>query len=238
MGGFETIIGRIKQRLNLGADAAPADGTGARPPDAPSRVLDAGESRAQFIAALSGAGGHPIEASDEADAAGKIGALLRSIGARSAALGEGITIDSKMMAARLAGAGFEITTVDAQGGPPVAAFKQRLAENDAGIVEADYAIAATGTLAMIGAPTRPRSLSLIPPNNIVLLSAARILPNLAAVLSAVGAETIAAQPMVLITGPSRTADIEKRIVIGVHGPKELYVVIVRDDGTTPGTVAG
>ncbi len=142
------------------------------------------------------------------------------------------------MAARLAGAGCEITTVDAQGGPPVAAFKKRLAENDAGIVEADYAIAATGTLAMIGAPTRPRSLSLIPANNIVLLSAARILPNLAAVLNAVGTETIAARPMVLITGPSRTADIEKRIVIGVHGPKELYVVIVGNGGTTPETVAG
>ncbi len=139
------------------------------------------------------------------------------------------------MAVRLSGAGCEIATVRVKGGPPVAAFKKRLAENDAGIVEADYAIAATGTLAMIGAPTRPRSLSLIPPNNIVLLSAARILPNLAAVLDAVGRETIAAQPMVLITGPSRTADIEKRIVIGVHGPKELYVVIVGDGGTMPGT---
>jgi len=186
---------------------------------------------------LSAAGGHPIEAADEASAAEKIAALLRSIGARSAAIGEGITTDSAPIATRLAEGGCEIMTIRGQDGPAVAALKQRLSKIDAGIVEADYAIASTGTLAVIGAPARPRSLSLIPPTNIVLISAARIVPNLAALLAAVGPETIASHPMVLVTGPSRTADIEKRIVIGVHGPKELYVVIVGGRGRTPETAA-
>ena len=237
MGNFETVVGRIRQGLNSGATAQPHDSASAPQPAALSRAPDSADLQTRFVAALSAAGGHPIEAADEASAAEKIAALLRSIGARSAAIGGGITTDSAPIATRLAEGGCEIMTIRGKDGPAVAALKQRLSKIDAGIVEADYAIAATGTLAVIGAPARPRSLSLIPPTNIVLLSAARILPNLAALLAAVGPETIASHPMVLVTGPSRTADIEKRIVIGVHGPKELYVVIVGGSGTTPETAA-
>ena len=232
MGRFETVIGRIRQGLNPGADAQPTNHADAATPSIPSTLAvtppSREELRTRFVAALKAAGAQAIEVADEAGAAGQIADLLRSCNLRSAVIGEGITTDSASVAARLSSDGYEVTRIGPPDGQAATGFKQRLSTIDVGIVEADYAIASTGTLALVATPERPRSVSLIPPINIVLLRTARILPDLAAVLRAVGPETIASRPMVLVTGPSRTADIEKRIVIGVHGPKELYVVIIGD----------
>jgi len=232
--GFDTVVGRIRRAMNSGATQEPtnSDDAHARSPVQPE--LAAGELRAQFAAALTAVGGHPIEAPDEAGAIEQIAALLHSCGLRSAALGAGITTDSASAAARLSREGFDVTDVPSYDGQQTG-LKEALSSIDAGIVEADYGIGPTGTLVMIAHPARPRSLSLLPPINIVLLRTGRILPNLAAALRAVGPQTIAAHPMVMVTGPSRTADIEKRIVIGVHGPKELYVIIIPDGPAAPGS---
>jgi L-lactate dehydrogenase complex protein LldG len=94
------------------------------------------------------------------------------------------------------------------------------------VVEADYAIAATGTLVVVATPRRPGSLTLLPPANVILVDAARVLPDIAAVLNALGPAMIQEHRVAFITGPSRTADIEKMIVLGVHGPKDLYAAVV------------
>ena len=106
-------------------------------------------------------------------------------------------------------------------------LRAKLARCDFAVVEADYAIAATGTLAMIATPERPGSLTLLPPVNVILVSAERILPDLAAALEAIGPAAIASHRLALVTGPSRTADIEKRIVLGVHGPGRVHIILVR-----------
>jgi len=107
-----------------------------------------------------------------------------------------------------------------------AQVRARIARADLGIVEADFAIAASGTLAAIANATRPRLVSLLPPVSIVVLHIDRIVPDLATLMRTIGPERVSENPMVLITGPSRTADIEKRIVLGIHGPKDLYVVLI------------
>lgn len=234
MGHFETVISRIRQGLKLGADTEPANHAEEPPSAEVPATLNPDELRAKFVAALKGVGAQAIEVADEAAAAEQTAGLLRTLDLRSAALAEGITTDSASVMARLAADGFEVLRIASPDGQAPSDLKQRLSAIDVGIVEADYAIASTGALAMVAAPQRPRSVSLLPPVNIVLLQAGRILPDLAAVLRAVGPQTIASRPMVLVTGPSRTADIEKRIVIGVHGPKELYVVIIGDAASTAG----
>ena len=228
MSNFDSVISRIRQALTSGPTEQPAAAAGAPAQAGVARGSNPDELRARFIAALIAVGGNAIEAASHGDAIQKIEELLFTRGLHSAAIGEGITTDSGPAAARLTQCGFQVVRIGPQDGSQ-AGLKQILSRVDAGIVEADYAIASTGTVVMIGNPARPRSLSLLPPLNIVLLQSSRILPDLAAVLRIVGPQTITEHPMVLVTGPSRTADIEKRIVIGVHGPKELHVVVIPDD---------
>ncbi len=96
-----------------------------------------------------------------------------------------------------------------------------------GIAEADYGVASTGTLAVAADATRPGALTLLPPLSVLILRTDRIVPNLAALFERMGPAAIAEKRLTLITGPSRTADIEKRIVMGVHGPRELCVILIR-----------
>ena len=105
-------------------------------------------------------------------------------------------------------------------------MRARVADAELGIAEADYAIASTGTLAVVSNANRPSSLTLLPPASLVIVQIDRVMANLAAVLAALGPDGVAANRLTLITGPSRTADIEKRIVLGVHGPKSLHVIVV------------
>lgn len=95
-----------------------------------------------------------------------------------------------------------------------------------GITSADYALADTGTLVMIASPEEARLVSLLPPVHIAVVPRARILTGLDELLSILPRPANLTSSMVLITGPSRTADIEQILVRGVHGPGEIHVIVV------------
>jgi L-lactate dehydrogenase complex protein LldG len=95
-----------------------------------------------------------------------------------------------------------------------------------GITSADYCLADTGTLVMISSREEARLISLLPPIHIAVLSRDRMLSGLDELLSVVPLPADQSSSMVLITGPSRTADIEQILVRGVHGPGEIHVVVV------------
>jgi L-lactate dehydrogenase complex protein LldG len=97
---------------------------------------------------------------------------------------------------------------------------------DFGITSADYALADTGSLVMFSSHEEARMISLAAPAHIALLPRERILTGLDELLSAVPLPAARSSSMVLITGASRTADIEQIMVRGVHGPGELYVIVV------------
>jgi L-lactate utilization protein LutC len=159
-------------------------------------------------------------------------ALAREIGAHTAAIGAGVTLDTAAVARALEQAGVAVIFPGASvlpgpsGDAQRASFRELVAGCDLGIVEADAGLAATGTLAVIGTPESPNSLTLLPPANLIIVNADRMRSDLAAAVAAIGAETFTSRRVALITGPSRTADIEKMIVIGVHGPKQLYVLAI------------
>jgi L-lactate dehydrogenase complex protein LldG len=96
---------------------------------------------------------------------------------------------------------------------------------DAGITSADYALADTGTLVMIASPQEARLISLLPPAHIAVVPRERILTGLEELMTVLPKPAEQTSSMVLITGPSRTADIEQILVRGVHGPGQLTVVI-------------
>lgn len=104
-----------------------------------------------------------------------------------------------------------------------AALRQGCATAAVGITSADYALAATGTLVLL---SEPRLISLLPPVHIAVIPAARLLTNLDELFAILPDPARASNSMVLVTGPSRTADIEQILVRGVHGPGEIHVVIV------------
>ncbi len=98
---------------------------------------------------------------------------------------------------------------------------------DVGISTAQAAIAETGTLVLDSACERHRLVSLVPPVHIAIVNASAIVETLGDALTLLQKKEIS-PAITFITGPSRTADIELTLAIGVHGPQELYVIV---DGT-------
>jgi L-lactate dehydrogenase complex protein LldG len=109
-----------------------------------------------------------------------------------------------------------------------AALRAACVTADVGITSADYALAETGTLVMLASPEEPRLISLLPPVHIAVFPRSRMLANLDELLAVLPNPAEQTSSMVLITGPSRTADIEQILVRGVHGPGEIYAVIVEE----------
>ena len=95
---------------------------------------------------------------------------------------------------------------------------------DVGVSTAQAAIAETGTLVLDSACERHRLVSLVPPVHIAIVNASSIVDTLSDVLALLQKKEIS-PAITFITGPSRTADIELTLAIGVHGPQELYVIV-------------
>jgi L-lactate dehydrogenase complex protein LldG len=101
---------------------------------------------------------------------------------------------------------------------------------DIGITTAQAAIAETGTLVLDSSQERHRLVSLVPPVHIAIIDAAKIVSTLGEALGVLHNDSNNLSSIVtFVTGPSRTADIELTLTIGVHGPKELYVIINEGD---------
>ncbi|MCC6862975.1 MAG: lactate utilization protein [Bryobacterales bacterium] len=95
-----------------------------------------------------------------------------------------------------------------------------------GITSADYALADTGSLVLLASARSARMISLLPPVHIAVLPLECILTGLDELFHLLPRPAGQTSSMVLITGPSRTADIEQILVRGVHGPGELHIVVV------------
>ena len=99
---------------------------------------------------------------------------------------------------------------------------------DVGITNAQAGIAETGTLVLDSARERHRLVSLVPPVHIAIIKASAIVETLGEALALLRNDNEISPAITFITGPSRTADIELTLAIGVHGPQQLYVIVDRD----------
>ena len=111
-------------------------------------------------------------------------------------------------------------------------FSKQSASSFIGITSADYCIATTATLTMKTRVGQPRCVSLLPSIHIAVIKLEQILSNLKELYTLLKwdpdeqAEGIT-DCMTFITGPSKTADIEATLVDGAHGPRELYVFVLK-----------
>jgi L-lactate dehydrogenase complex protein LldG len=102
------------------------------------------------------------------------------------------------------------------------ADKHAMAKCDFGITEADFILPETGTLVLYSSAEKPRAVSLLPRVPLAIVTAAALRADMHQVF----AEAKDKNYLVFITGPSRTADIELTVTLGVHGPKNLYVWVI------------
>ncbi len=99
----------------------------------------------------------------------------------------------------------------------------RLAE--LGVTSCECLVAQTGSILVSSRPAGGRLMSVLPPVHLVMAGPDQVVPDLATALRIVHERYCERWPsaLSLITGPSRTADIEKNLVLGAHGPKRLVL---------------
>lgn len=112
--------------------------------------------------------------------------------------------------------------------PPPAgpARDDALFDIDAAVTGVTLAIAETGSLVCESGPRRPRGATLIPPLHIAVVRVEQIVPDVADAIASLAGRPQQPANAVLITGPSKTADVEGVLVTGVHGPAQVHVVLL------------
>jgi L-lactate dehydrogenase complex protein LldG len=106
---------------------------------------------------------------------------------------------------------------------------EQLRHADVGVTACEFLAAETGTVVLRSSGLAPRLLSLLPRCHIVIAREEQLVPTVAACLTELQTEkgfTTQSSCLTLVTGSSRTADIEKVLVKGVHGPRDLHVFIM------------
>jgi L-lactate dehydrogenase complex protein LldG len=106
--------------------------------------------------------------------------------------------------------------------------KHELERCDAGISECDALVAQTGTVLVTSRSAGGRALSCLPPHHVVIARREHLVPDLPAAFAVVKQKYGGKFPSMIsfITGPSRTGDIERILVLGAHGPKKLTIFCV------------
>ncbi|MEI7606323.1 MAG: lactate utilization protein [Rhodospirillaceae bacterium] len=98
---------------------------------------------------------------------------------------------------------------------------------DAALTTARCGIADTGSLVLWPTPEEPRLMSLLPPLHAVLIEETALTDSLSDTIAAQGWAGAMPANLLMVSGPSKTADIEQTLAYGVHGPRELIVLVIR-----------
>lgn len=179
----------------------------------------------RFITELQNAGGKAYRVPNARAAQTTVLELLASIPIQKVLLGTGEFVDPLQLAGLLRQRGLEVVEVAAL---KEADSRAAFFAADIGISSAAYLLAETGSVVVRTAPDQPRSLSLLPPIHVVIAHRQQILPDLFDLFAPENLLLAEGMPacLSLITGPSKTGDIELRLVTGVHGPGQVHVVLL------------
>ena len=233
MSGRTTVLGNISARLRRGGGAAhgvvhPGEGVAANaavftPVPVPQDLLVE-----RFTAELTAIAGRVPLAATARDAIATVTGLCREHGASRVLSWAPEWIGVPGLHEGLAANGIAVD----QGWIPDRDDRiDRLAALDpiqVGITGAFAGIAESGTIAVVSGAGRSRLASLLTPVHIAVLRPDCMYASLTAFLAAHADIAEQGSNLVLITGPSRTADIEMTLTRGVHGPGEIYVVVLED----------
>ncbi|HTK27661.1 MAG TPA: lactate utilization protein [Pyrinomonadaceae bacterium] len=170
---------------------------------------------AQFKENLEAVAGKYGVVSGEQDAANAVQDIVNELKPRTIAVSDSARVDALL------------NRINTNGRVLKNPSKSELFDCGVGVTEAQYAIAETGTLVLESDRERSRLTSLLPPVHICILDAKHICGTMSEILQIV--QNDLSRTVTFITGPSRTSDIELTLAIGVHGPRELHVIVISDE---------
>jgi L-lactate dehydrogenase complex protein LldG len=221
MGSRDAILNRIRRSLGVSAAARPR--------------LDAVADR------LARHPQGPIPARGQLDAAGRVelfsarAVAVMSTVARVGSAGEipaavAAYLGERSLAPEIrTGDDPLLTGLDWQGAGLAATRGASSGSDLACVSHADFGVAETGTLVLTSGPDNPTTLNFLPDYHVVVVETGRIVGDYETALAAIRSRDAAGRlprTVNLITGPSRSADIEETLLLGAHGPRSLHIVIV------------
>ncbi|MFI5339564.1 MAG: lactate utilization protein C [Candidatus Methylomirabilales bacterium] len=205
----EEILGKVRASLGRtpGSPVAPV------PPTARVKSRTAGPLDAeieQLFIEIGKLNGVARRLASKDDLKSALADLVKAEAVKKATLWATLELQALDVASTLRALGVEIVSPQAD--------KHLVAECELGVTGVDAALPETGTLLLRSSPERPRVVSLLPRVHLALLTPAALRADLHQAFSEVQNDGYC----VLVTGPSRTSDIELTLTLGVHGPKSLY----------------
>jgi len=196
-------------------------------PELPGRpglsVTELADRLSQELAAV---GGIVHRASSLEDACVQIAKVLRGLQARHIVRTRAPIFEEMKLDRALFEAGVGSHVCDMKGDSREA-IREAAFSAHAGLTAVDFGVAETGTLVLLARPAEGRAVSLVPPVHLAVLRARDIVFELGELFEKVGARHgELPSALTFVTGPSSTADIELVHTVGVHGPRELHLVLL------------
>ncbi len=121
--------------------------------------------------------------------------------------------------ARLADLDWQAAGLDVSSGPSGGSDLNAISHAFGGVAE-------TGSLVLLSGPDNPVTLTFLPDNHFVVLSGADLVSDLDSVLAKLRRIEALPRTVNIVTGPSRSADIEQTLLLGAHGPRRLHIMVV------------
>jgi L-lactate utilization protein LutC len=179
----------------------------------------------RLAAEIEAVGGHAHRVSDDNAARGALVGLLDQYAPRAALVWQHPLLDELGLASVLAEKGIARHDYDNLAPLGRDECRRRMLAADVGISSADFAIAESGTLAVCSQAGQERAVSLLPLVHVAIVRREQVLADLFDLFERLGAGELQSS-VVLITGPSKTGDIELTLTTGVHGPRQWHVILI------------
>ena len=174
-------------------------------------------------------GGKAFRVPDLLAARELLGTLLNEVGAKSSLCWEHDVLRQLGLGEFVATRGVALHSYESLSRLDATSQRAAMLACDIGITSVDVAIAETATLLVCARPGQERVASLLPPMHVAIVERSQIVPDLLDAFQMLHERGLSNLPsnITLITGPSKTGDIELQLTTGVHGPGKWRVIIVR-----------
>lgn len=184
---------------------------------------------ASLVAEINGVGGTALLVADLEEARRELATILDRQPIRAALTWQHPLLERLGLDVVLRERGIERLAYEHLASRPLPDQRAVVFQAEIGISSVDWAVAETGTLIVRARPGRERMVSLVPPIHVAIVEPGQVVPDLFDVFQALHDDGLEKLPsnLALITGPSKTGDIELQLTTGVHGPGTWIVIVVR-----------